>query len=83
MSSYPEILSAALNLPPDQRSELAGMLWASMDDSDAIGDDASAISPAWREEIARRSAEYERGEVQGIPWSQVREEVRRKHQGNA
>ncbi len=79
MSTYGEILTAALSLPVQERAELAEVLLASAD-TDIV---ESEISPAWREEIARRSAEYDRGEVQGIPWDQVREEVRRKYQRNA
>jgi len=83
MSNYAEILTAAMTLPPDQRSELAGVLWESIDDSDAAPEDASAISAAWREEIARRGAAYERGELKGRPWEQFEEEIRRKYDDHA
>lgn len=79
MSTYAEILTAALALPVQERTELADVLLASTD----VDDSKFGISAAWREEIARRSAEYDRGEVQSIPWSQVREEVRRKYQDHA
>jgi len=80
MSTYAEVLNAALSLPVQERTELADVLLASTDVDDDTGFEMSA---AWREEIARRSAEYDRGEVQAIPWDQVREEARRKHRGNA
>jgi putative addiction module component (TIGR02574 family) len=79
MPSYSEILSAALTLSPDERSVLAETLWESMDEATGAGDDGPEVSTAWREEIARRSAAYLRGELAGIPWKQVREEVRRKY----
>ena len=78
MTTYAEILTAALSLPVDERLKLADELMALND----VDNSKFEISPAWREEISRRSAEYERGEVKGIPWSQVREEVRRKYQDN-
>jgi putative addiction module component (TIGR02574 family) len=54
-----------------------------MEESPEGSSETPEISAAWREEIARRSAAYVRGELQGIPWKQVREDVRRKYQGNA
>jgi putative addiction module component (TIGR02574 family) len=79
MSTYAEILSAALSLPPHERTELAEVLLESTDDKGREPE----ISAEWRDEIARRSAAYVRGELKGIPWSQVRDEIRRKYQGNA
>src|SRR5688500_18051394 len=81
MTTYAEILEAALTLPPKERTELAEELWESMDEPSAANGSAPEISAAWREEISRRSAAYLRGEIEGIPWKQVREEVRRKFQG--
>ena len=83
MTTYAEILSAALTLPPQERTELAEVLWESMDDPGESNGTPLELSAAWREEIARRSAAYLRGEISGIPWQQVREEVRRKHSSNA
>lgn len=78
MSNYAEILSAALGLPVQERTELAEVLLESADSEEEL-----SISPAWRDEIARRSAAYLRGESQGIPWNQVRDEIRQKYQGHA
>jgi putative addiction module component (TIGR02574 family) len=83
MSDFAEILSAALTLPPGQRGELAEVLWESMEEPSHVGENQAEISEAWRDEIARRSAAYLRGELKGIPWSQVREEVRRKYARHA
>jgi putative addiction module component (TIGR02574 family) len=85
MSSFSEVLNAALTLPPSERGELAEVLWESMDEPvEANGEElAPEISAAWRNEIARRSAAYMQGELTGIPWSQVRDEVKRKHQRHA
>ena len=76
MSTYSEILRDALALPPHERLEMAEILSATTD----AGVAEPEISSEWREEIARRGAAYERGEVKGIPWEQVRDEVRRKYQ---
>jgi putative addiction module component (TIGR02574 family) len=83
MTTYAEILNAAMTLPPHERTELAEVLWESADEPTETNGETPEISAAWREEIVRRSAAYKRGELQGIPWNQVREEVRRKYQGDA
>jgi putative addiction module component (TIGR02574 family) len=79
MSNFADILSAALALPPGQRGELAEVLWESMDEPTVTAGDQPEISAAWRDEIARRSAAYVRGELTGIPWRQVRKVVRQKY----
>ena len=79
MSDYAEILTAALTLPPHQRTELAEVLLDSTD----TDEQQPEISAEWREEIARRSAAYVRGELKGIPWSKVRDEIRQKCQRDA
>jgi len=83
MSNFAEILSAALSLPPHERSELAEVLWESADESIDASGQTPEISAAWREEIAHRSAAYLRGELKSIPWTQVREEIRRRYPGDA
>jgi putative addiction module component (TIGR02574 family) len=83
MTTYAEILSAAMTLPPHERTELAEVLWESADEPTGNCGEAPEISAAWQEEIARRSAAYKRGELQSIPWNQVREEIRRKYQRDA
>jgi putative addiction module component (TIGR02574 family) len=82
MTRYAEILNAAMTLPLHERTELAEVLWESADEP-ADTNETPEINAAWREEIVRRSAAYKRGELQGIPWDQVRQEVRRKYQGDA
>lgn len=83
MSNFTEILNAALTLPPRERVELAEVLWESMDEPTDTSGETSEISAAWREEIARRSAAYARGDLKSVAWADVREEIRRKSQGNA
>ena len=83
MTTYAEILQAALTLPPNKRSDLAELLWESMDEEKRFEDSPPEISSAWRAEIAKRSAAYARGELTAIPWQIAREEVLRKYGGNA
>ena len=60
---------AALELPPDERAELAQKLLLSLDDPSE-----DELSEAWLSEAKRRARELDRGEVQPIDG----EEVRRK-----
>jgi putative addiction module component (TIGR02574 family) len=64
-----ELLKHALTLSEKERAELASSLIDSLDP--AVDPDAEL---AWQEEIARRLAGIENGNVKTIPW----EEVRRK-----
>jgi putative addiction module component (TIGR02574 family) len=79
MSTYAEILTAALSLPAQERTELADVLLASTDDDGSPFE----ISAEWREEIARRGTAYERGELKGRPWEQFEDEIRRKYEDHA
>lgn len=68
-----QILQAALALPDEERLELTEALLASEEPADAL-----PFDPAWLDEIRRRSAEVESGEVVMASWSVVRERVRRR-----
>jgi putative addiction module component (TIGR02574 family) len=67
------LLDEALDLPKDERAELAAKLVASLDDEPG-GD----VAKAWEDEIGRRVDRVASGEAQGIPWEQVRDELRRR-----
>ena len=60
---------AALELPPDERAELAQRLLQSLDDLSE-----EELAETWLSEAKRRAGEIDRGEVQAI----AAEEVRRK-----
>jgi len=73
MSNYAEIRTAALALPPDQRTELADVLLASTDRSGG----APEISDAWQRELVRRSAEVAAGTASYTTYEQMRGRARR------
>ncbi len=66
----PEDLS---HLTVPQRLDLIGRLWDSIPDDDASG----PAMPDWhREELDRRLAAADAAPEQGIPWEQVKAELR-------
>ena len=58
-----------MQLRPDERVDLAEKLWVSVDTPETI-------AAAWNEEIARRVAQLEAGEVETVPAEQVISELR-------
>lgn len=64
------LLRQALELSDTERADLAGALIESIDQ----GEDAGAEA-AWDTEIAKRVAELERGDVQTVPWEEVRTRI--------
>ena len=73
MSDYDSLLADAAQLPLDARIQLIEALW------DTVPEDAlPPLSDEWLAEIQRRSAEYDAGLVQPIPWEQVRAEALRR-----
>jgi putative addiction module component (TIGR02574 family) len=61
------ILSQALELPEQDRAELAASLLDSLDYEQ--GED---VREAWENEIERRIAEIDRGDVKLLTWSEAR-----------
>ena len=73
MSDYRTLLSDASQLPLDARIQLIEALW------DTVPEDAvPPLSDEWLAEINRRSAEFDAGLTQPIPWEQVRSEALRR-----
>lgn len=64
------LLKKALALPEEDRAEVAGALLNSLEPVE----DAD-IESAWRQEVASRVAALDAGEVQTIPWSEVRDRL--------
>lgn len=71
LSSFDEILSAALDLPPNLRATLAGHLLESLDNSEQVEIDA-----VWSAEIERRARAIDEGRVKLIPGEEVLKELR-------
>jgi putative addiction module component (TIGR02574 family) len=71
ISTFEEILSAALGLPPEMRAMLADQLLASLD-----GPNQKEIDAAWAEEIERRIREIDEGKVETIDGEVVMRELR-------
>ena len=66
MTEYDHVLSAALSLGEADRLRLIHDLTASLPDSEV------PLSPAWSDEIRRRSQEIDDGTVTTEPWNDVR-----------
>jgi putative addiction module component (TIGR02574 family) len=73
-----ELLQAALSLPEDERLELVEALLAAQSAPDELPFDR-----AWLDEVRRRSAEMDAGEVHSESWSVVRDRVRRRVEGRS
>ena len=71
LSTFEEILTAALRLPPEKRAMLADDLLASLD-----GPNQKQIDAAWAEEAERRMREIDEGKVTPIPGDQVMDRLR-------
>jgi putative addiction module component (TIGR02574 family) len=73
MSTFEEILSAALALPPEMRAMLADHLLTSLD-----GPDQKRIDALWAEEAERRLREIDEGKVQTIDGELVMQKLRQR-----
>ena len=61
------LLDEALALDPDERSALVVALLDSLD-----GEDETATTKAWAEEIRRRRDELRSGAATAVPWEEAR-----------
>jgi len=67
-----EVLETAQALPSAAQIELIEALIAGLDETDP-----EPLDEAWMAEIQRRSADFDAGHVQPVPWSVVRDRTRR------
>jgi putative addiction module component (TIGR02574 family) len=65
-----ELYRQAVELPENDRAELAGLLLESLE-----AEPDPDIEVAWAEEIERRVRDIESGAAKTIPWEQVRAEL--------
>jgi putative addiction module component, TIGR02574 family len=70
-----ELFKAAKALPVEERIELTRML---RDDIEGNGYDLD-LKPEEIVELERRAEEFRKNPNSGIPWEQVRDEVRARH----
>jgi putative addiction module component (TIGR02574 family) len=73
MSTYEALLADASQLPVADRIQLIDAIWDSLP-ADAL----PPLSAEWIAEIQRRSAEFDAGVVQTIPWQQVKADALRR-----
>jgi len=69
-----QLETEALELPSEERAQLAKTLLVSLDDDP--GDDPAEVERAWELEIRRRLAELEAGTAELIPAEEVFAELR-------
>lgn len=70
MTEFSSVLSAAQQLPEQDRLRLIDALW------ETVPPEAEApFSDEWAAEIERRVAELDAGTAKTIPWSQIRDEA--------
>ena len=74
MSTYEEIMSAALALPSSARASLAEHLMESLD-----SEDQARIDALWAKEAERRDKEIEDGIVTPIPGDEVMNRLRSRY----
>jgi putative addiction module component (TIGR02574 family) len=65
-----QVLREALELPLEERADVAAELLASLDD--ARVESPAEVEAAWAAEIERRARRVMAGESAGIPWEDVR-----------
>jgi putative addiction module component (TIGR02574 family) len=73
MADYETVFAAASGLPIADRVQLIEALWDTLP-----ADCLPPLSDQWIAEIQRRSAEYDAGSVQTVPWEQIRAEALRR-----
>jgi putative addiction module component (TIGR02574 family) len=70
MTNFDSVLSAAQQLPDEDRLRLIDALWESVPP-----DRNAPFSDEWAIEIERRVAELDAGTARTIPWSEVRDKA--------
>lgn len=71
MTSKVEVLlNEALTLSENERVEMAEALLESLEPAMDVD-----VDEAWREEVAKRIAALDAGEVHAVPWNEVRDKL--------
>lgn len=61
------VLKEALTLPEDDRADIAGALLESLQPAEEAD-----VEAGWRQEVAARVAALDAGEVETLPWEELR-----------
>jgi putative addiction module component (TIGR02574 family) len=72
-----QLLQSALSLPDEEQLQLLAAFLAAVDERGL-----RPFDDRWLAEIQRRSAEFDAGAVKPIPWSEVKEQIRREVTGS-
>jgi putative addiction module component (TIGR02574 family) len=72
-SSAKDILDRALEMPENDRAAIAERLLTSLDAKPDRN-----VEEAWQQEIQRRLSELDRGDVECVPWEEVRSRMGKK-----
>lgn len=73
MSDYQAVFADASRLPIAERIQLIEALWDTVP-----AESLPPLTDEWLAEIQRRSAEYDSGSVETVPWEQIRAEAFRR-----
>lgn len=68
-----QVLEAALALSDEDQLRLVAALNAAVEERGL-----RPFDDVWLDEVRRRSAEYDSGSVQAIPWAEVKERARQR-----
>lgn len=66
-----QVMDKALRLPASERAQLAAALIDSLEETVP-----HRVETAWQEDIARRLADIDGGEIELAPWEDMRERLR-------
>jgi putative addiction module component (TIGR02574 family) len=69
-TSVTHLFEQACNLDEDDRAALAGLLLESLEPPPIAG-----VEAAWAEEIERRVRQLDLGEVETVPWDEVKKRL--------
>ena len=73
MPKFETLLADAASLPVADRIQLIDAIWDTLPT-----DSLPPLSDEWVAEIQRRSAEYDSGSAETVPWEQVKAEAMRR-----
>jgi putative addiction module component (TIGR02574 family) len=65
-----DLFRTALELDETERAELAALLLESLE-----ADSDTGVDAAWRIEVERRMKELDSGDVETVPWAEVRKRL--------